>query len=66
MTRLNLILAMGKEWRALREKYPENDPDRRGWRALALGIAIAALAEEEFRVKSWKEIGKKPKRKKAR
>jgi hypothetical protein len=52
---------MGQEWRELRSKYPEDDPQRRGWRTLALGIAIAALAEEEYRVNDWREL--LPKRK---
>jgi hypothetical protein len=62
MNRLKLIVEMGKEMRALRAKYPESDEKRRGWRTLAVGIAIAALAEEEYRVDSWKEILPKRKR----
>jgi hypothetical protein len=50
---------MGQEWRELRQKYPEDDPKRRGWGTLAVGIAIAALAEEEYRVDDWKELIRK-------
>lgn len=56
ITRLELIARMGQEWHTLRSKYPEDDPKRRGWRTLALGIAIAALAEEEYRVDDWLEL----------
>lgn len=58
ISRLELIARMGQEWHELRAQYPEDDPERRGWRTLAVGIAIAALAEEEYRI-DWKELTKK-------
>lgn len=59
ITRLELIARMGQEWRDLRAKYPEHDEKRRGWRTLAVGIAIAALAEEEYRVDDWRTLIRK-------
>jgi hypothetical protein len=56
ISRLELIARLGHEWRELRARYPEDDPKRRGWRTLAVGIAIAALAEEEYRVDDWREL----------
>jgi hypothetical protein len=60
ISRLELIARMGQEWRELRAKYPEGrpdlDPNRYGWRWWALGVAIVALAEEEYQVDHWREI----------
>lgn len=63
ISRLQLIARLGQEWRELRARYPEDDPERRGWRTLAVGIAIAALAEEEYRVGDWRDLMPKRKRK---
>lgn len=60
---LQTAVQLGREYRRLLKKYPDNDPLRRGWRALALGIAIAALAEEYFGVDSWEQILGKRRRK---
>jgi hypothetical protein len=63
VSRLELIALMGQEYRRLLEKYPDGhdawgDPlcNTDGWRRLALGLAIAGLAEEEYGVKHWSEI----------
>jgi len=72
MTRVELITEIAKEWRALKKVYPNaygsgpsaysNDP--KGWRVLALGLAIAALAEEEHGVDDWHVL--LPKRQRAK
>lgn len=55
MTRLKLILELGKEWRKLRAKYPDDsNPD--GYRKLAVCLAMTALVAEEYRVKDWHEL----------
>lgn len=69
MDRLKLIRELGKEWRGLLKKYPNSyrgaySADSEGWRTLAVGVAIAALAEEEYRVGSWRDILPKAKRRK--
>lgn len=56
ISRLELIARLGQEWRELRARYPGDDPKRRGWRMLAVGIA---LAEEEYRVDDWRELTRK-------
>lgn len=48
MTRSELI-----EYKTLYAKYPEGGSH--AWRALALGIAIAALAEEEYQ-SDWRDL----------
>lgn len=63
ISRLDLIARLGQEWREPRARYPDDDPKRRGWRTLAVGIAIAAIAEEEYRVDDWRELMPKRKRK---
>lgn len=55
MNRLKLILELGKEWRKLCLKYPDdNNPD--GYRKLAIALALTALVEEEYRVKDWHQL----------
>jgi hypothetical protein len=62
---LELIMILGERWKKMREKYPDPDPDEkkktfeeraRGWRPLALGLAIAALVEEHYGVNHFNEI----------
>jgi hypothetical protein len=60
---LELIEQLGARWRELREKYGDEDDKTKtfeereqGWRALAVGLAIAALAEEHFNVKHFREL----------
>lgn len=63
ITRLELIARLGREWKVLRQKYPdESNPD--GYRKLAVMLAITALAEEEYGVKDWHEL--LPKKRKRR
>jgi hypothetical protein len=60
---LELIEQLGARWRELREKYGDEDDKTKtfeeralGWRALAVGLAITALAEEHFNVKHYREL----------
>ena len=61
-TRSELIDRLGREYMALREKYPESH--EHAWRPLAVGIALAALAEEEFQM-DWRDICAKRRRQNA-
>lgn len=63
---LELIALLGERWRSLRAKYGDEDDKSKtleereqGWRALALGLAITALAEEHYGVRSFKELLRK-------
>jgi hypothetical protein len=67
ISRLELIARLGREWKRLREKYPDAydaswGGNSDGWRVLAVGLAIAALAEEEYGVKHWSELSHPMKR----
>lgn len=55
MDNLDLIAVLGVKWKELRAKYPD-EQDRRGWTALAIGLAIRALMEEEYGGKEALEL----------
>lgn len=58
MKQARLIKELGEEWKRLRIKYPD-EKNPQGYKKLAIGLAIAALAEEYYGVNHWRDIPKR-------